>query len=243
MPSERARSASRFHRHAAKAQGEWMIRRASRKSTNSTDQAVGVGRAAVQVEREQAQDRRTEDALEAIRPAGQATPSVRKLEEQQRDAERHHQSRPGRFPAACRKLVAKPSTVATAPANARPSRGSPITELGEKPRRVRAEAEERRVAERDDARIAEDEVEREREQREDRDLVQQQDGGAARKQARRRAPRRRRPDRHLARPRARGVAHAPRHAAMASRVPAHRPALRANRPCGRTSSTTIITRR
>src|SRR5207244_3321689 len=45
--------------------------------------------------------------------------------------------------------------------------------LGEQARRIRADAEVRRVAERDDAGVAEDQVERQREQRGDGDLARQ----------------------------------------------------------------------
>ena len=102
--------------------------------------------------------------------------------------------------------------------------------LREQRRGVRAGAEEGRMAERDDARVAEDQVERQREQREDRDLVQQQRVAGQRKPG----GDQRDDERDLPPAHARG-------SRQAGRRRAHLPPpARANSPCGRTSSTTII---
>ena len=69
-------------------------------------------------------------------------------------------------PRITRKLVRKPSTIATRPATTSASTGSVMMPCSaSSPARIGADAEERGVAERDDAGIAEDQVEREREQR------------------------------------------------------------------------------
>ncbi len=113
-----------------------------------------------------------------------------------------------------------------------PASGSRGDVLGQKAGGVGADAEEGGVAQRDDAGIAQDQVEREREQGEDRDLVQDQ--VLARRQEQRGEGQQ--PEHDLgpapARRAARGLA--------AAVIVPRSSCARANRPCGRSTSTTIM---
>ena len=117
------------------------------------------------------------------------------LEQDQRDAERHHQ--PRQVGAAQHQQAGERSPAAPQPATAtrEAEQRIGVDVLGEQAGGIGAEAEERRVAERDDAGIAQDQVEREREQREDGDLVQRAGAcaGARRSAANGARPRRRSP--------------------------------------------------
>ena len=111
-------------------------------------------------------------ALQAVDAAGVLGELVRGLEQHQRHAHRHHQAREVRA-AQHEEARHVARERGDGDRHGEPQQRVAEAVLGEQPRGVRADAEERRVAERDDAGVAQDEVEREREQRQDRDLVDQ----------------------------------------------------------------------
>src|SRR5947199_8566800 len=103
--------------------------------------------------------------------------------------------------------------------------------LGEECSDIRAGAEERRMPERYDAAVTEDQVERDGEQRKDRDFVEQ------RRVARCDEPHRQRAEPYGDLPRT----HPRAGGGRLCRSRHQRAPIRANKPCGRTISTAIIT--
>ena len=193
----------------------------------------------VQIEAEQAEDRMNVDALEAVGAAGDIRVAVGDLAQDQRDAERHHQTR--QIGAAQHQKAGGEAEHrgGEAGGDERDHRFVDEAVFGDEAGEIGADAEERRVPERDDAGIAENEIEREREQSEDRGLGQDEMLGGEQPDARQRDE----PERDLERrpPRAVGEEGGD---GIGQRVHrshrAHRDTPRANRPCGRQIKTTIM---
>ena len=173
MPIAAARSGLSRIARSDMPNGEWTIRRATRNSTNRTARLYAN---AVRPERSNANSPSSgfiampcspsaPPVIDAAgwrsRPAASATPSV---------TIRRVRS----VPRSTRKLVAKPSSVATRGADGEAQQRIAARVLREQAGGIRAEPEERGVTERHDAGVAEDEIERQREQRHDRDLVADQ---------------------------------------------------------------------
>ena len=202
------------------------------------DEAVDVGGVAEHVEPAGAEDRRDGDALETVGAAGDLAEAVGELEAHQRDAERHHQPRevgPAQHQEARREAEHRRREAG------RQERDGRLVDdlvLGEQARRIGADPEEGGVAERDDAGIAEDEIEREREQAPDHGLGQDQVLGRQQPDGREGDD----PEQDLQRPEA--GARAQEAGRGGFEVVAHRASYRAvaraNRPCGRQISTTIM---
>ena len=142
-------------------------------------------------------------------------------------------------PRSTRKLVTKPSSMAARPADdQRQQRLGDDPVLGQQARGVGAEAEEGRVAERDDAGVAQDQVEREREQAEDGDLGEDQMPAGQEIDRGQRGQPEDDLQRMPARPGGEAAGDSGMQRAGRHRRAAHR--ARANRPCGRQISTTIM---
>ena len=140
-------------------------------------------------------------------------------------------------PRITRKLVRKPSTIATRPATTSASTGSLMTPCrASSPARIGADAEERGVAERDDAGIAEDQVERQREQRQPQDIGHDQIARGKQEGA----GERENPERDLAPAPARVLRWRGIRRRLARSCQAQRAAVRPNRPFGRQIRITIM---
>ena len=141
--------------------GEWTSRRATKQDDDQDDQRVGVGDPAGEIELEACKrgeghrQRADDDARQAVGAAGQPVELVGELVQDRGDAERHHQ--PGQVGAA-QDQHARRQAEQRARGDGDDQADDRIGQdvLGEQRRRVRAEAEERRVAERDDAGVAQD---------------------------------------------------------------------------------------
>ena len=150
---------------------------------NNDHEAVQVRHAADDVELEQPEHLPHRHAAQAVDAAGDERRLVGGFEQQQRDAERHHQPR---------KVLAAHDEKAGQPADQRRHRARDQqaaerfapTKHGEQSRRVRADAEVRRMAERNDAGVTEDQVERHREQADDHDLAAKHEVTGKRKKRR-----------------------------------------------------------
>ena len=140
-------------------------------------------------------------------------------------------------PRITRKLVTKPSAMATRPATTSAITGSVMTPCKrQQARRIGADAEERGMAERNDAGIAEDQIEREREQGQPHDIRHDQIAGGKQE----RASKRQNPERDLAPAPARAGAGVDVRRRLARSWRAQRAAVRPNRPFGRQIRITII---
>ncbi len=187
------------------------------------------------VEAEEPEQRLHLDALQAVRAAGEPGVAVGELAQHEGDAERDHDA--GEIGAAQDEEAGREPEQhggGTRREQSRERLGDDGV-LGEEPRRVGAEAEEGGVPQRDDAGIAQDQIEREGEKAEDGDLGQdevlagqQVDGGE-----------RGEPEDHLERMPARTPGE-PGADLGGERPLAHLALPRANRPCGRRISTTIM---
>jgi hypothetical protein len=189
-------------------------------------EAVGIGGAAGEVEVELAEQRPHHHALQPVGAAGPLRQGIGCFVQHQRDGQGHHQAR--KVAAAQHQQAgdrAQHGGDRHGDGHAQQRIGG--DELAEQAGGIGARAEEGGVAERDDAGIAQDQVEREREQGEDRHLVQQQ--VLARRQEERGEGQQ--PEDDLGQPPAGAPGEACRDAHLA----------RANRPCGRSTSTTIST--
>ena len=140
-------------------------------------------------------------------------------------------------PLITRKLVRKPSTVATRPATTSASTGSVMMPCSaSSPARIGADAEERGMAERNDAGIAQDQIERQRKQRQPHDIGHDQIAGGKQE----RAGQRENPERDLARVPARVLPGVVSDVGLRGHGGAQRAAVRPNRPFGRQIRITIM---
>ena len=191
-------------------------------------EAVGVGGTAEQVELEAAEQLAHDHALQSVGAAGDVRQRVGELAQHQGHPQRDHQAR--EIAAAQHQEAGEEAQHRGDRDRERQSRQRIAGDvLGKQARRVGAGAEEGGMTQRDDAGVAQDQVEREREQRKDRDLVQDQILARRHQQ--------------------RAERHQPEDDLRPAPAGASRQALRrrhqrgrANRPCGRNTSTAIMTR-
>ena len=200
------------------------------------DQAIDVAVVAVEIETEQAEDRRHGDALQPVGAASEIGVAVGDFVEHQRDAERDHEARQV---GAAQHQKARDEAERGRDQAAEDQRDDRLVDdavFGDQAGEISGDAEKRRLAQRQDAGIAEDEVERQREQRQDRRVLhdqifagEQPDGGESEN-----------PERDLERRPAGALLEISGDVVGERDHRAHRAVLRANRPCGRQSKTTIM---
>ncbi len=190
------------------------------------------------VEPVETENRRDGDALQPVGAAGDLAVSVGEFEAHQRNAERHHQA--GEVGAAQHQKAGGKAERRRGQRRRQQRERGLVDDLvlGEQARGIGTDAEKRRVPERNDAGIAEDEIERQREQAPDHGFGQDQMTGRQQPDGREGEQPERDLQRTEARPRAQVAGR------LSLGVPAHRRSYRAvpraNRPCGRQISTTIM---
>ena len=150
------------------------MRRATTKADEQHDQAIDVAVVAVQIEAEQAEDRRNVDALQAVGAAGEVRIAVGEFAQHQRDAERHHQ--PRQIRAAQHQKAGDKAERRRDEAGAKQRNDRLVDDavFGDQAGKISGQAEKRRLTKRNDAGVAKDEIERQREQRQDRRILHDQ---------------------------------------------------------------------
>ena len=232
------RRAQRIAFDRAQRQAERRIDDAARddKADEQHDQAIDITVMAVEIEAEQAEDRRHGDALQPIGAAGDIGIAVGDFAQHQRDAEGHHE--PGEVGAAQHQKAGDKAERGRnkSAEDQRDDRLVDDAVFGDQAGEISGDAEKRRLPQRQDPGITEDEVERQREQRQDRRVLhdqifagEQPDGGEGEN-----------PERDLQRRPAGALLEIGGDVVGERHHRAHRAALRANRPCGRHSNTTIM---
>ena len=191
----------------------------------------------VEIEAKQAEDRRDGDALQPVGTAGEIGIAVGHLAQHQRDAERDHESRQV---GAAQHQKARDKAERGRNHAAEDQRDDRLVDdavFGDEAGEISGKSEKRCLAQRDDAGITENEIERQREQRQDRRILhdqifagEQPDGGESEN-----------PERDLERRPAGAVLEISGDVVgERGHHRLHRAVLRANKPCGRQSKTTIM---